>query len=217
MHLRKLVLVCLALVLFAAACGSSGEETVAEGDANASASAEQTASDSAPAADAPAVDGEWLTPFDPANDPSVGAAAPDINIISLTSDPITIDQADGRGKVYGFFAHWCPHCQAELPVLTSYIDANGLPDGVDFHAVSTAVDAERPNYPPVAWFADEGWPFDVLSDTNESEIAQAFGLTGFPYFVVVGGDGTVVERVAGGLPDEAAFAALLNTAAQSAR
>ncbi len=146
---------------------------------------------------------------DEANDDAVGQPAPDLDGVSLKGDRIEIDQADGRGKIFGFFAHWCPHCQAEVPLLVDYLETNRLPENVDFHAISTAVDESRDNYPPIDWFDTENWPFPVLDDSQMSAIAAGFGLSAFPFFVVVDGDGAVVQRIAGGLPDEAAIAALI--------
>jgi len=66
-------------------------------------------------------------------------------------------------------------------------------------AVSTAVYPDRGNLPR-AWFAAEGWPELVLRDSDDSELAEAYGLRSFPYFVVVGTGGRVRVRVSGGLP-----------------
>jgi hypothetical protein len=38
----------------------------------------------------------------------------------------------------------------------------------------------------------------VLRDSDDSEVADAYGLRSFPYFVVVGTDGRVRARVSGG-------------------
>lgn len=181
------------------------EDTVSEDTASG-----DTADASAEALPDNPVIGVSLSQFtDEANDDAVGQPAPDLDGVSLKGDRIEIDQADGRGKIFGFFAHWCPHCQAEVPLLVDYLETNRLPENVDFHAISTAVDESRDNYPPIDWFDTENWPFPVLDDSQMSAIAAGFGLSAFPFFVVVDGDGAVVQRIAGGLPDEAAIAALI--------
>jgi len=65
--------------------------------------------------------------------------------------------------------------------------------------VSTSVSLDRPNYPPSAWLAKAGWAPPVLVDDAGSSAARAFGLTAFPYFVLVDGDGKVVARSSGEL------------------
>ena len=41
-------------------------------------------------------------------------------------------EADGRPKIVVFLAHWCPHCQAEVPRLVDWFGENGVPDDVDY-------------------------------------------------------------------------------------
>jgi thiol-disulfide isomerase/thioredoxin len=163
----------------------------------------------------PQVSGAALPQFGQGHgtDPAIGLRVPDISAVSLDGEIVTIEQANGRGKVYGFFAHWCPHCQVELPRLVAYFETIGLPEGVDFHAVSTAINPDAENFPPERWFATEEWPFPVLDDSSSGEVSAAFGLPGFPYFVVVDGDGNVTQRLAGELSDDVAVAALLDLAA----
>ncbi len=129
-------------------------------------------------------------------DPAFGTAAPSISAQTLDGAQVTLE-ADGTARVYGFFAHWCPHCQAELPRTAEWLNTNTLPSGVEVVAISTAVDSSRDNYPPSAWFEEEAWPATVLLDSEDSTIAQGFGLTGFPFWVAVDSDGNVVGRISG--------------------
>jgi hypothetical protein len=61
------------------------------------------------------------------------------------------------------------------------------------------VDRCRPEgaEPPSAWLANEHWPTPVLVDDDKGTAAQAWGLPGFPYFVLVGADGKVKLRLSG--------------------
>ena len=134
---------------------------------------------------------------DAANDPAVGTVLPTLDGHDQTGAPMTIS-GDGRPTMIMFVAHWCPHCQREVPVVQQWVDDGGLPDGVDLVSVSTAIDPSRPNYPPDAWLADEGWTAPVLVDADDSA-AQAVGLSAYPFFVAVDGDGRVVFRTSGEL------------------
>ena len=107
----------------------------------------------------------------------------------------------GDPKVIAFLAHWCPHCQAEVPRLTAWADAGNAPDDVDIVAVSTNVSQVRPNFPPSDWLDEEGWPFPTMKDDALSSAHSAFGAGGFPYFVVVDADGNVVNRTSGELTE----------------
>jgi thiol-disulfide isomerase/thioredoxin len=145
-----------------------------------------------------AVSGVPLPPdTDSADDPAVGMTFPTLTGADQAGDPMTIEP-DGRPKIVLFLAHWCPHCQREVPVVQQWVDDGNLPDGVDLLSVSTAIDPNRPNYPPDAWLARERWAAPVLVDSDNSA-AQAVGLSAYPFFVAVNGDGTVAERSSGEL------------------
>jgi cytochrome c biogenesis protein CcmG, thiol:disulfide interchange protein DsbE len=147
--------------------------------------------------------GDPLPPLAGGIDPALGTSAPILRAASArTGEVIDILPDDGNVKMIGFFAHWCPHCQREVPEVVDRLEAEPLPEGVDMYAVSTAVDPGAPNYPPSDWFVREGWTGEVLVDTEDGRAATGFGLAGFPYWVVVDGDGTVVTRVGGELTDE---------------
>ena len=149
-----------------------------------------------------AVFGEGLPAFAGTDgDDAIGRLAPDFDATTFNGDTVQVRSGDGTGYVIAFFAHWCPHCQAEVPKLTAWIGRDGIPSGVKVVAVSTAVYLDRGNLPR-AWFAAEGWPELVLRDSDDSAVAEAYGLRGFPYFVVVGTDGRVRARVSGGQPLE---------------
>ncbi|NOY55764.1 MAG: TlpA family protein disulfide reductase [Actinobacteria bacterium] len=133
-------------------------------------------------------------------DPAVGQQAPTLSGFSFDGTPISITN-DGKPKIIIFLTHWCPHCQNDVKELKPYIKANGLPDGVDFYAVSTASDPTAPNYPPSKWLAD--WPIPTMADDAQNSAAQAFGLNAFPFFVFVTAEGNVDFRFPGEVPPEA--------------
>lgn len=148
-------------------------------------------------------------------DPAVGVMAPRVLGSGFDDAKHSIRPGDGRAKVIAFFAHWCPHCQRELPRLTAWLADNDLPAGVDLVAVNTAVADDRDNYPPSAWFETEGWTLPVLRDSPATEIAEGYGLSSFPYTVVLNGAGAVVARVSGELSTPQ-WETLLATAASAA-
>lgn len=131
-------------------------------------------------------------------DPAVGETMPEIRGASFDGSPVRVAN-DGRPKVLFFLAHWCPHCQNEVPVIVDYLEEEGEPEGIDLLAVSTAVDDRRPNFPPSAWLEREAWPVPVLADSEGGTAAEAYGVSGFPFFVAIDGDGKVVARHAGPL------------------
>ena len=142
--------------------------------------------------------GDPLPYFDVSSgsDPAIGSIIPEVRSQGFDGTPASIEN-DGVPKMILFLAHWCVHCQREVPVLQSWIDQNGVPAGVDLVSVATSISDVRPNYPPDRWLRREGWTQRVLVDDETSRVANAFGLSSFPYYVLVNGDGNVVLRLAG--------------------
>lgn len=145
----------------------------------------------------PVVAGESLAP-DGAGGP---APAPVVTATDLTSGGETTAPVEGSPTILLFAAHWCPACDAELPVVQQWVDAGGLPDGVELQLVATANDPLRNNHPAQGWLERHGWTSDALQDVD-SVLGQAYGITGFPTFVAVDADGTAVGHVTGQLTPE---------------
>ena len=139
------------------------------------------------------------TPPEAGADPAIGATAPTLHGFTFSGSPIDI-APDGRAKMVVFLAHWCPHCNREIPVLQSWAAAGGVPANVDIVGVSTAVTSQRDNYPPSAWLVDKQWTWPALADSAASDAAAAYGVAAFPTFVLVGADGKVKVRSSGELP-----------------
>jgi cytochrome c biogenesis protein CcmG, thiol:disulfide interchange protein DsbE len=161
----------------------------------------------------PVITGSQLPEFqNPNGDPAVGLPAPEVMGRDFAGQPVRIAH-DGRPKAIVFLAHWCPHCQDEVPLIEAWVKAGGLPSGVDLISVATSIDASRPNYPPDAWFQREGWTVPLIVDPTNS-VAGAYGLPAFPYWVFVGADGNVRARTVGEMPIanlEAAIRGLLGS------
>ncbi|HEX6569458.1 MAG TPA: TlpA disulfide reductase family protein [Acidimicrobiales bacterium] len=201
------VAVVLVALVAALVAGSGDDDTASTGGSGESGPATTAVANDTPAT----VTGTPLAALTGAgDDPAVGAPMPTLSGTTLDGSPITIP-ATGRPTMIMFVAHWCPHCQAEVPVVQQWVDGGGLPDTVDLVTVSTAADERRPNYPPAEWLAREGWTAPVLVDGDDTA-AAASGVSAFPFFVAVDGDGTVAARTSGELtPDQlSAFAAALS-------
>ena len=143
-----------------------------------------------------------------AADPAVGMALPSLSNIGLDGAPMTIS-ADGRAKAIVVLAHWCPHCQAEVPRIVDWLAANTVPNGVDIVALTTNISPTQTNYPPSEWLEREGWTVPTMIDDAASTGYLALGGMNFPGWVFVGADGNVQLRTTGEL-DMDAFSQMLN-------
>jgi cytochrome c biogenesis protein CcmG, thiol:disulfide interchange protein DsbE len=132
-------------------------------------------------------------------DVAAGSQAPELQGKGFLGNPIDI-KADGKPKVVIFFAHWCPHCQREVPILSQWLQANmSKYPKVSFYGVATASDPTKPNYPPSAWLKREKWPTPVMADDNAYDAANSFGLGAYPYMVALDGQNKVITRTSGEL------------------
>lgn len=177
---------------------TSGDDSKASDDT----SVDDTGSVDIPDSQPVTITGEALPPFESAvGDLAVGMTAPLLSGLDFQGDAITVDPADGAYMVV-FLAHWCPHCNAEVPRLLDWKGSGAVPAELDVIGVATAVAETATNYPPHEWFSNRGWSWPVLVDESlgageAGKSAVAYGATGWPYFVIVGADGLVKARISG--------------------
>ena len=134
---------------------------------------------------------------DEAIDPMLGQVAPTLNGATFDGSGVSVTPGDGQAYMVVFLAHWCPHCNREVPRLIEWQASGAVPSELQVVGVSTAVASDRPNYPPSQWVVEKGWTWPILADSSSREAAEAYGVSGFPFFVIVGADGTVKARVSG--------------------
>ena len=135
------------------------------------------------------INGENLPQYGGENDDNiaVGLPGPLFSGPNQNSEIVSLEK-NGNAKALLFLAHWCPHCQNEVPAVQEIINLMGVPDGVDVIAIATSIDRGRDNYPPQEWLAREGWSETQIYDLDK-DIATAYGLTSFPYWQARCGEG----------------------------
>ncbi len=149
------------------------------------------------------IDGAPLPQYpESGEDPAVGETAPTLRGSTFTGEPVTIGGPGDQPSIVVFVAHWCPHCQAEVPRLVEWRADGTIPEDIRLVGVATGTDENQPNYPPQAWLEGEDWPGDVLADAEDGAAAEAYGLSGYPYFVALNADGTVAARGSGELDQQ---------------
>lgn len=126
--------------------------------------------------------------------PLLGQLAPETAGVTLDGDRVSIDEHRGRWVIVNFFASWCVPCRTEHPEL------------IDFHerhraigdAVVVGVTFDNESDDARAFFAEHGGDWPVIDDPQNS-IAVAYGVAQVPETFVVAPDGTVVQRLIGGV------------------
>ena len=151
-----------------------------------------------------------------ADDPAYSLKAPIVVAEDLDGNRLVVGSGGGPNdptSVWGFFAHWCPTCQGEVPPIAAWLNENDLPDGVAVYAVSTFENPGRDNHPPSEWFDSVDWPYPVLADTDDADIASLFGMANVPGWVVLDEFNRVIHRQTGAIGVDG-FAALVHAAKQ---
>lgn len=134
---------------------------------------------------APTIEGEAITPG------ATGVAAPVVRADALLSEGQLDLPKEGEGTMIVFLAHWCQFCNAEVPVINEWLAEYGLPEGTELRAVATGIDPTKANYPPDEWLRGFGWTVPTLTDIDGS-MGDTYGVDGYPRWVFVDADGTVV-------------------------
>jgi thiol-disulfide isomerase/thioredoxin len=151
-----------------------------------------------PSASAAVTPSGWLPPFEQGQpDAALGVALGDVTGPEYyTEADVTIDPADGTTRAWLVRAHWCPHCQRELPPLSEWYEANAANyPNVELLSVTTSIDPSRGN--PLEPYLDElQLPFPAIVDADLA-LTEQFGASAFPFWVFTGPDGTTLLRIPG--------------------
>lgn len=155
------------------------------------------------AAVAPSTPTGYLPPFEQGQpDAALGMVLGDVaGVEYYTETEMTIDPADGTARAWLVWAHWCPHCQRELPPLSDWYteNADAYPN-VELLSITSSIDPARGN--PLEPYLDElQLPFPTIVDPDLA-LAEQFGLSAYPFWVFTAGDGTTLLRIAGFLEIE---------------
>jgi thiol-disulfide isomerase/thioredoxin len=132
----------------------------------------------------------------PGSDPAEGTAAPVLSGFDFDGAPVTLAPT-GKPMLLVFLAHWCPHCNAEIPRLIEWKESDQMPDSLEVVGVTTGSRDDQPNWPPSQWLVDMEWPWAVMADSENQDAAYAMGVGGYPGLVLLDGDGTVLARRSG--------------------
>ena len=134
---------------------------------------------------------------DSASDTAIGMTAPILTGKGFTGN--TIVTGPGTPTLLVFLAHWCQYCQREVPLLVQWNRDGLVPSGLDVIAIATSTDPASPNFPPSEWLAREEFPplWPVMTDSGEKTAANAMGVSGFPFFVLLDSSGKVALRISG--------------------
>lgn len=122
-----------------------------------------------------------------------GEQVPSFTAPELTGGTVAWGDYLGDPAVLSVWAAWCPHCQAELPILDRVME--DYPD-VGLVTVVTAIGAQ-PGPTPEEFMLENGLEFPVAVDDANGTLAAGLGITGFPTLYFVNPDGSVALELSG--------------------
>lgn len=136
---------------------------------------------------------------EPAKPPAEPAPGFDLPLVS--GGTVSLQALRGKTVLIDFWATWCPPCVLEVAELNAVHTAYA---GTDVHVLAISIDSLTLDEIE-KWTHERGVLYPVaLADVD---LANAYGADAFPFHVLVGPDGTLLERLPSGFhPREELFA-----------
>ncbi|MGZ8599138.1 MAG: TlpA family protein disulfide reductase [Actinomycetota bacterium] len=127
------------------------------------------------------------TPLEP------GESVPSFTAPELSGGKVDWKDYAGQPVVLSVWAPWCPHCQAELPVVDRVMKDYA---GVGWVTIVTSM-GDQPGPTPEEYMLQNELDFATAVDDEAGTLAAAFGIQGFPTLYFVNSDGTVALELEG--------------------
>ena len=132
----------------------------------------------------------------------VGNLAPAFQLNNLEGTSVALSGLRGKPVLINFWATWCPHCQAERPLIQQISD-EWQTKGVVLLTID--IIGSRPTETP-ANLADfmqkNSYTFPVLLDINR-EVTKSYGIKFTPTYFLIDKDGIIREIRTGPYPSKA--------------
>lgn len=141
---------------------------------------------------------------DPGNPKAlIGKAAPSLSGPDMTgSGDVSLNDMAGKPTLVVFWAHWCPHCQKELPIIQKL--SKQMKGQVNFLTVSTSAQpgsGGEQYSTPEKFIETVGMTMPTVTDSSGKD-ARAYGLEGFPQIYFLDSSLVVKSAMSGEKPEE---------------
>jgi thiol-disulfide isomerase/thioredoxin len=123
---------------------------------------------------------------------AVGSAAPDFELVDLSSNRIRLADLKGSVVFINFWATWCTSCIDEMPSIQRL--SGILPGNAQFKIITILYkdDLRR----ATGYLRQNGYTFPVFLNPDESA-AKVFGITGVPETFILDKKGILRHKVIG--------------------
>lgn len=114
---------------------------------------------------------------------------------NLNGEEVSLSDFKGKKIFLNFWATWCSNCRVEMPHMQELWEKYGE------EAVVVAVNVGEPKSQVKEFIDKNEYTFETLLDEN-SEIADKYGVTGFPTSILIDEKGDIIYGVVGSMSYE---------------
>ena len=134
-----------------------------------------------------------LSPWDAARIEKrlAGRPAPDMTVVDLRGQPLTLSAFKGKHVLLDFWTTWCPPCRADGPALEKLYRRYG---DTELMIIAVSVDEERDVVESFLKQHPHSYPV-VLS--SENALPRAYNVGALPTYVVIDKEGSITAAVQG--------------------
>lgn len=124
----------------------------------------------------------------------IGDRAPEIDLKSLTGDPVTLSKLEGRPVLVNFWATWCGPCREEFPALVRKYKQY---QEQGFVILAVNYQDENSDQGLLTFARNTNVPFPIVRDAGE-RVGRMYRVTGLPTSIFVDRKSVVRDIVVGG-------------------
>jgi cytochrome c biogenesis protein CcmG/thiol:disulfide interchange protein DsbE len=125
-----------------------------------------------------------------------GAKAPEIYVGGAQGSSSPHAQLAGKVVLLDFWASWCGPCRSSLPDLRQLVAAYG---GRQVEVVSISEDEDARDWQNFVSKNQMNWS---QQHDPDGSTARRFGVSALPTYILIGSDGTILQRYVGASPQE---------------
>jgi thiol-disulfide isomerase/thioredoxin len=120
-----------------------------------------------------------------------GKPAPDLNILAINGDSISLASLKGKIVLLDFFTTWCGPCQQDAPAVEKLREKY---DAQDLAIIGISVDETRKTVEKYLAQHPKSYPVALISG---HEITRPYQVRAYPTYIVIDRDGNVAAEVRG--------------------